>query len=103
MASQWDKGLEGMDAHTLRSKAWLGDAVLALYARLWLSAQGRALDAAAFTRMTSNHFLATLGAPTKVEARIGLTYEQNGLEAAFELITRELLPRFEAQEANRRP
>ena len=87
-----------MELETERQKAWDGDAVLGLYAREWiLRAKGK-MDGQLFARMTSNDFLATIGNPTGVEAKIGVIYEDEGLEKAFEWIERELIPRFEAQE-----
>jgi dsRNA-specific ribonuclease len=37
-----------------------------------------------------------------VEARIGVIYKEEGLEAAFEFVEKELEPLFLKQEANRR-
>ena len=87
-----------MELETERQKAWVGDAVLGLYAREWiLRAKGK-MDGQLFARMTSNDFLATVGNPTGVEAKIGVIYEDEGLEKAFAWIESELIPRFEAQE-----
>jgi len=85
-----------------RSKAWIGDAVLALFARKWILAEPSiaAKDrAGAFVRMTSNKFLSAIGEPTAVEARIGLIYEAEGLEAAFTYIHETCVPLFRKQEA----
>lgn len=91
-----------MELETERQKAWVGDAVLGLYAREWiLRAKGK-MDGQLFARMTSNDFLATVGNPTAVEARIGVIYEDEGLEKAFEWIQEKLIPKFEAQERKRR-
>jgi hypothetical protein len=49
--------------------------------------------------MTSNHFLASVGEPTAVEAQIGIIYQSDGLDAAFAHIEATLVPLFEKQEA----
>lgn len=85
----------------LRAEAWVGDAVLALYARRRILDQDGRVDGAKSTRMTSNHFLSAWGDPTAVEAQIGRIYEDAGLQAAFEWIETELVPRFDRQERNR--
>lgn len=86
-----------MDERSKRDLAWIGDAVLGLYAREWLlrepdrppcSRQER------YIRFTSNAFLSGFGEPTEVEARIGKIYKETGLTSAFEFIEEELLPRF---------
>lgn len=83
-----------------RRKAWIGDAVLALYAREWILKQPDIAvkdRAEVFKRMTSNHFLASLGEPTAMEAEIGKVYEDEGLAAAFEHIGAKFLPLFVKQ------
>ena len=85
----------------LRQDAWIGDAVLELYVRTWvLKAQG-AVDAEMKTRFTCNQFLNCVGNPTKVEAGIGILYQQQGMEAAFAWIREHLEPLFMKQEAKR--
>jgi hypothetical protein len=80
-----------------RAKAWIGDAVLALFAREWIlrqtdiSAKERA---EVFIQMTSNQFLASLGEPTAMEAEVGLIYESEGLQAAFDHMEQKFLPIF---------
>lgn len=92
----------GADAkEMLAQQAWIGDAVLALYARLKILREDGRLDGAKAVRMTSNQFLAALGEPTKVEAELGRVYAQSGLEGAFAWIEQRLVPLFEKQEANR--
>jgi len=54
-----------------QEQAWIGDAVLGLFAREWILREKRKTDAEMFSRMTSNIFLNSLGNPTKVEAEIG--------------------------------
>lgn len=94
-----------MQASAKRDKAWVGDAVLALYARQWILNQKdvQAKDRAEiFIQMTSNQFLASLGEPTAVEAEIGMIYEDEGLHSAFEHIESKLLPLFLKQQTKRR-
>ena len=81
--------------------AWIGDAVLGLFARKWILEKEQKMDAEMFTRMTSNHFLNSLGNPTKVEAEIGLIYNKKGLEKSFNHIEKALLPLFNKQEKKR--
>ena len=82
-------------------EAWLGDAVLCLFARLKILTEDGNIDAAKCTRMTSNQFLSAIGEPSEVEAEIGRRYAAQGLEAAFAWIQRKLIPVFEKQEAKR--
>jgi dsRNA-specific ribonuclease len=86
-----------MDLAESRQKAWVGDAVLSLYARQWILRERGKMDGELHTRFTSNGFLATMGNPTGLEATIGVIYESEGLEAAFAWIEREILPAFLAQ------
>ena len=81
--------------------AWIGDAVLGLFARNWILEKERKMDAEMFTRMTSNIFLNGFGNPTKVEAEIGLIFNNEGLEKAFNHIEKFLLPLFLKQEKKR--
>lgn len=101
-----------LDEGSRRDKAWLGDAVLSLFARQWLlgSLQKGQLPsppncgltrAELFIWITSNQFLSALGDPTRVEAEIGLLYESKGLQAAFVHIQEQLLPLFLKQVNNR--
>lgn len=88
-----------------RSKAWIGDAVLALYAREWILKQK---DIAAkeradvFIQMTSNQFLSSMGEPTAMEAEIGTVYEAEGLQAAFDHIETKFLPLFKKHRSRSR-
>jgi dsRNA-specific ribonuclease len=82
-------------------EAWVGDAVLNLYARRRILRETGVVDAARFERMTSNHFLATKGEPSEVEAEIGRLYESEGLDSAFSWIEQQLMPLFERQEEKR--
>ncbi len=82
--------------------AWIGDTVLDLFARTWILRERGAVCGETQRRMTSNQFLACIGNPTAVEARIGALYRDEGMEAAFAWIEAELLPIFEKQERKRR-
>ena len=89
----------------LRTKAWIGDAVLALFAREWILKQKNIpieQRAETFIQMTSNQFLSSLGEPTKMEAEIGLIYEGQGLQAAFAHIEQKFIPVFQKQRNNRK-
>lgn len=80
-----------------RTKAWIGDAVLALYAREWILKQkdiSTKSRVEVFIQMTSNQFLTSLGEPTAMEAEIGVVYESEGLQAAFDFIEGKFLPLF---------
>lgn len=79
-------------------QAWIGDAVLALYARRRILREGLGIDNAKAIRMTSNRFLQITGEASMVEARIGRIYEEKGEAAAFAWIEETLLPVFEKQE-----
>lgn len=83
-------------------QAWVGDAVLTLFARRWILAETGMIDGERSVRMTSNRFLNSLGQPDEVEAQIGRVYETEGLEAAFIWIEQRLLPMFQRQEEKRR-
>ena len=85
----------------LVQEAWIGDAVLSLYARARILREDGVLDGEKCVRMTSNQFLGTLGEPTRIEAEVGRVYARDGLEAAFAWIEQRILPMFEKQEANR--
>ena len=84
-----------------RERAWIGDAVLALFARSWVLKERGKMDGEWFTCLTSNEFLSALGPPTQVEAGIGTIYREDGLEAAFEWMDKELIPRLRKQMAKR--
>jgi len=85
-----------------RENAWVGDAVLALFARQFVLRERRAMDGEWFTLLTSNDFLSAFGNPTRVEASIGELYQNEGLAAAFAWMEAELLPHFRKRLANRR-
>lgn len=85
-----------------RKMAWTGDAVLCLFAREWILREFGEMEGAMQTRMTSNHFLSSIGNPTSVEAEIGRIFRAEGLEAAFAHIETNLLPTFRKQEKKRK-
>jgi 23S rRNA maturation mini-RNase III len=90
------------DVKQLREDAWIGDAVLALFARRFVLAERSAMDGEWFTMMTSNDFLSAFGAPTKVEASIGRLYLDQGQEAAFSWMEENLVPHLRKRMANRK-
>ena len=88
----------------LREHAWVGDAVLALFARTWLLAHApetKNARASLFELFTSNQFLSGSGEPTRVEAEIGSIYQSHGLDAAYSHIQASLLERFILTARNR--
>jgi dsRNA-specific ribonuclease len=84
-----------------REAAWIGDAVLALFAREFVLRERGCMDGVWFTHLTSNEFLSSFGNPTSVEARIGEIYRTEGLDAAHAYIDREFLPLFRKQIAKK--
>ena len=94
------RGFKHLAVGDQRQLAWLGDAVLALWAREWLERNGRGYEQDAFSRMTSNQFLNAFGQPDTVEAWIGSTFKEQGYEATRELLNTHLIPVFLRQEAN---
>lgn len=90
------------DLRREREAAWVGDAVLALFARQFVLRERDSMDGEWFTRLTSNEFLSAFGNPTRVEASIGKLYLEGGLEAAFEWMDAQLIPLFRKQVANKR-
>jgi dsRNA-specific ribonuclease len=93
-----------MQERTVQEQAWIGDAVLALWARQWILDQpeiGVEKRSDVFIAMTSNRFLGGFADPTSMEARIGVIYEREGMEAAFDWMHANLLPVFEKQLRNR--
>lgn len=84
-----------------RENAWIGDAVLALFARQFVLRERKVMDGVWFTKLTSNGFLSAFGNPTRVEASIGKLYLEGGLEAAFAWMEAELVPLFRKQMANK--
>lgn len=85
----------------LRNDAWIGDAVLSLFAREWILRDQERMDGDRLAAFTSNQFLSAFGNPTAVEAEIGRLYAAKGLAAAFAEIEARFLPLFLAQEKRR--
>ena len=83
-------------------EAWIGDAVLTLYARLRILREDLTIDGERSMRMTSNQFLSAFGEPSEVEAQIGRVYASDGLDGAFQFIEERFMPLHEKQEAGRR-
>ena len=81
--------------------AWIGDAVLSLFARRHILAEHGEANSRQLERMTSNQFLAGIGEPSSIEARIGRVYAEGGLEAAFRWIEENLMPLYRRQEEKR--
>jgi len=87
-----------MEIRELKDLAWIGDAVLALYAREWLLQQPSHplfTRQDMFIKFTSNTFLQAVGEPTWVEAQIGIAYRKGGLEEGFFYIESNLKPLFQ--------
>ena len=84
-----------------RALAWIGDAVLALFAREHVLQRFGRIDTPAFLDFTNNNFLSAIGRPTRVEAEVGWVYEKDGLAAAFAYIEARIVPLWRAQEAKR--
>lgn len=95
------RGLSKGEVEALRQEAWIGDAVLELYARTHVLEEKRQRDLPLKVRMVRNAFLTHLGQPTRVEAEIGKRYREGGLDAAFAWIAEHIQPLFLKQEANR--
>ncbi len=79
----------------------MGDAILTLFARERILAQGAGINQERAERMTANRFLSLLGEASEVEARIGRVYRQEGLDAAFRYIESEIEPLFQKLEGKR--
>jgi len=93
-----------MNERTKRDLAWVGDAVLALFARNWLLAQTDVNPEdriEQFISLTSNQFLSSFGEPTAMEAEIGKIYERDGYDAAAQFIEEKFLPVFKRQRRNK--
>ena len=90
-----------------RNLAWVGDAVLALFARRWILQKTnipKKERAEVFQAMTSNEFLSHFGEPTKIEYEIGILFENGGLSEANNYIETYLLPNFvKKQKQNKQP
>ena len=81
-----------------RDDAWVGDAVLSLFAREWILKQdldGEFSKTQLYHELTCNQFLNSFGNPTEVEARIAGVYQKEGLGKAFEYIEETFIPVFQ--------
>jgi 23S rRNA maturation mini-RNase III len=81
----------------VRNQAWIGDAVLSLYVREWLSPDVERTFPdrnELYQLFTSNQFLSSFGEPTAVEAEIGRIYLDRGLAVAFAYIQARFVERF---------
>ena len=87
----------------LLEDAWVGDAVLSLYARRYILRHSGGISSEQLERMTSNRFLTALGEPSAVEAEIGRAFEDGDgdLTAPFRWIEENLLPIYRRQEEKR--
>lgn len=86
-----------------QAEAWLGDAVLALFARQWiLDTLGRT-DGEIQGLITSNQFLSRFGNPTAVEAGLGRIWLAAGLDATLAEIRATMLPAMIHHLRRRRP
>lgn len=90
-----------------RDEAWIGDAVLGLFARQRLLEDAVPFQGLSrqelYAGLTCNQFLSAFGEPTSVEARIGRIYQREGLEAAFAWMDAHLIPQFRKQLNRRLP
>jgi hypothetical protein len=77
---------------TEKAEAWLGDAVLALFARQWILDTFGKADGELQGLITSNQFLSRFGAPTAVEAALGRIWQNEGLPAAMAELQTRFLP-----------
>jgi hypothetical protein len=77
-----------------RELAWIGDAALALVAREWILENRGGLDGEMHRLITSNRFLRAFGHPTKVEAELGVLFQEEGLDAVRERFRTKFLPKF---------
>jgi hypothetical protein len=94
------RSLRPAEVEALRQEAWIGDAVLELYARTRILDEEHRRNTPRLIRFVRNAFLNHLGQPTRVEAEIGQRYASGGLDAAFAWIREHIEPLFLKQEAN---
>lgn len=86
-----------------KAEAWMGDAVLALFARRWILDTFGRPDGDLQTLITCNHFLSRFGNPTAVEASIGRVLESQGMEAALESVRARFFPEMIRHVRRQRP
>lgn len=89
------------DLKQLQEDAWLGDAVLEVYARQRVLRERGGIDEEMRKNLTRNSFLNCIANPTVAEANIGRRFRAGGLDAAWAWIAEHLEPVFAKQEANR--
>ena len=94
------RGMSTGEIEVLRQEAWIGDAVLELYARTRILDEEHRRNTPRLIRFVRNAFLNHLGQPTRVEAEIGRRYREEGQDAAFSWIREHIEPLFLKQEAN---
>ena len=94
------RGMSAGEIEALRQEAWVGDAVLELYARTRILDEEHRRNTPRLIRFVRNAFLNHLGQPTRIEAEIGRCYMSGGLETAFVWIREHIEPLFLKQEAN---
>ena len=86
-----------------KADAWMGDAVLALFARRWILDTFGRPDGALQNLVTSNQFLSRFGVPTAVEASIGRALAADGMDAALALVKERFLADMVKQVRRHRP
>ena len=86
-----------------RALAWVGDAVLSLWARQWILRQVGRIEGEVLEMVTSNQFLSRFGRPTAVEAGIGRIYRAEGIEAAAQWLDANIEPAVIREVRRRRP
>lgn len=80
----------------VRARAWIGDAVLALYVReMVLQLNHGTMDGELFMELTSNKFLRLVGNATAVEAEIGDAYKRGGVAEGYAWIEQHLKEKME--------
>ncbi len=84
-----------------REEAWIGDAVLLIYARMRVMRECGTINSQAEQQLTGNRFLNSFGEPTSTEAAIGRRFLAEGLDSALVWIKENLEPVYAMQEQRR--
>jgi hypothetical protein len=84
-----------------REEAWIGDAVLLLYARQRVLREQGTVNSRAEQLFTANGQLSSFSQPTETEACIGRCFTAHGLDAAMQWIRDNLEPIYAKQELAR--
>lgn len=84
-----------------REEAWIGDAVLLLYARQRVLREHGTVNSRAEQLLTANGQLSSFSQPTETEACIGRCFTAQGLDAAMQWIRDNLEPIYARQELAR--